>query len=253
MGVWYTLLLVLLEKPHKSLSYSLRLGAVTGMVIGTKYSGLFYIIPVIFIYRKVIVSVLGNFKRFIAFLIPFAVFGLSWYLRNYLVAGNPIYPMSIFGMPGIEPYAFALQTWGEAIIGNPFTISVAMLSEWGLWSFGFLLVPFYFRSKNLQPLFLIGTANIFVFLLLPAGLGYPMYVSNLRYAVSSIVPLILSAFMYLKTKGWEKYVAVAAFAQVLFSVRVAYHPKLLIMFIPLSLFIFFPELVRNKIVYRKRN
>jgi hypothetical protein len=65
-------------------------GISLGLYFGTKYVSLVYA-PVV-----LLLPLLGDFRRRAIWLVPgLAVFAAPWYLRNWIVAGSPIYPSSI--------------------------------------------------------------------------------------------------------------------------------------------------------------
>src|SRR4029079_8684789 len=89
--MWFMLALGFLQKPEKTLRYFLFLGISLGMLVGSKYTGpIFTLVLAIFYFMRVWKVV--NIQRIIVFLIPFVFLGSLWYLRNYLIAGNPLYP-----------------------------------------------------------------------------------------------------------------------------------------------------------------
>lgn len=65
-------------------------GVAVGLTLGTKYLGLVYV-PVL-----LSMAVANGVRRRALWAIPgLTVFGASWYLRNWIVAGSPIYPASL--------------------------------------------------------------------------------------------------------------------------------------------------------------
>ena len=101
--VFFVYSIILLEKPNKSWMYFLKLGLMFGLLIGSKYSALFLVILLTIVYGKKIIIFL-NLKNSIAFLIPFSVFGLFWYIRNFIYMKNPFYPVPFFGLPGKDQF-----------------------------------------------------------------------------------------------------------------------------------------------------
>jgi len=95
VSIWFGLSIILFENPKKSLTYFVKLGFVLGMLIGSKYTTISFCATLFIFYVWNLIKYV-NLPRFLAFLIPFSAVGLFWYIRNYLLMGNPIYPFSIW-------------------------------------------------------------------------------------------------------------------------------------------------------------
>ena len=66
-------------------------GVSVGLYLGTKYLALVYLGPVL-----LVLPLLRGLRRKAFWALPgFALFGLPWYARNWIVAGSPIYPVSL--------------------------------------------------------------------------------------------------------------------------------------------------------------
>lgn len=101
IAVFYILAIILLENPQRNLKYFIKLGFAFGMLIGSKYTAWFFLITLAIFYLKQVFAYL-TIRRVLAFMIPFSIFGLFWYLRNYYAVNNPIYPISLFGFQGVD-------------------------------------------------------------------------------------------------------------------------------------------------------
>lgn len=68
---------------------------VTGFLVGTKYNG----VPQAVMFLPLIVPIAWRFKKELKSIIwmPFLTFlpGIFWYVRNFIIAGNPIYPFGL--------------------------------------------------------------------------------------------------------------------------------------------------------------
>jgi len=256
LGVWFVLLLGILQKPEKSIKYFAFIGLAAGMLIGTKFSGpLFLLILGIFYIKKIFKFL--NFESIIAFIIPFSLLGLSWYLRNYLVIGNPMYPQSLpmFENGGLK--ILSINVWRATFLypnGIPNFIN-AMISEFGLWSLS-IFTPLLLLSKKVRKshyvnLILIGTALFAIFLFLPSDKHYNIAVSVFRYSYPAFITFILAIFLLAKKFKKESLLIIFALVNLLIIPELAYKPKLLFLLLPIALIIFYEEEVvkflRNKV------
>lgn len=84
-------------------------GLLAGLVAWTKYTGLFivFVVLAIFIAKKLILNKeVFSLRQVLLFFVFFALLGAPWYLRNWLVVGNPVYPhfYQLFGGKDIDPW-----------------------------------------------------------------------------------------------------------------------------------------------------
>jgi len=247
---FFLLSIYLLESPNRKIRYFLFLGFSLGMLFGSKFTGpIFFLILCIFYFRKLLHYV--NLKNLIAFLIPFTICGLSWYIRNYLVTGDPIYPQSFLFFKGGNFPILTLNVWKATLLysGGIYNFINAFLSEYTIW-FVAIFFPLLFLFKKIRKnkyfdillkLSLIGLLNFIVFFFLPSNdINYIM-VSVLRYTYPALVPLILCIFILFKAYKKEELISVIALINILIIPEISYHPKILIFFIPIALIIYFYE------------
>lgn len=259
LAVFFMLSLALLQKPEKKIGYFLILGFSLGMLIGTKYTGaVFFIVLLAFNYKRII-KVL-SLKRVIAFLTPFTFFGLLWYLRNFLLTENPVYPLSFLFFKGddvgIENNVLRSFFYPNGAI-NFFN---AIISEFGLWAltvFAPLLLFFakIRKDKNLgkaKILIFMGIINFAVFLFLPSDRYYNIAVSAFRYSYAAFIPVILSIFLIAQNFKKEMFISFIALSGLIIIPELHYYPKLLFFFIPLALIVFYFEDVYSFIKSRVR-
>jgi len=250
LAIFFMLSLSLLQKPEKKISYFLIFGFSLGMLVGTKYTGIvFSIVLLIFNFKKII-NIL-NPKRFIAFLTPFTFFGLLWYLRNFLLTNNPVYPLSFLFFKGdyvgIENNVFRSFTYPNGV-NNFFN---AFLSEFGLWTLT-ILTPLLLlfakirKDKKLEKakiLIFMGILNFAVFLFLPSDKYYNIVVSVFRYSYAAFIPVILSVFLIAQHFKKQMFISYLALSGLIIIPELYYYPKLMFLFIPLALIIFYFEKV----------
>lgn len=246
MGVWFVLLVLLLEKPKKTLKYFFFLGVTFGMLVGSKYTGPFYMLMLLVVYGMRLIKFI-NWSRILAFVIPFLLIGVSWYVRNFLAWGNPLYPIPFFIFPG-KPHMESIADfilWKELLRGHWAIIFTALVSEYLMWGLSFILFLGLF-FKNLKKKFIDEkTSRIFFlgFLLVISSFfmysfkptEYHYVVSNMRYMFPLIIMLILSMFMMAKKYKLEKEIALVALFNAIAGVSyIIYHPKLIIIFFAIS-------------------
>lgn len=201
----------------KSMKDLFLMGLAAGLFIGTKYLGIPYLLPLLFIGFIAIGHIYKWNVRSISKGVAFIVAGLLmtggfWYIRNWVVAGNPLFPMEIklFGMRIFEGYYglsekvlgysldqnvkdwSGLQEFLEAyfhMVGAPgFLIVIALMLLMGI---GVVYGLKYLFAKNNKKEMLKKTGV----LLLPMIAAYLFYfywrspftytnvVSNIRYAM----------------------------------------------------------------------
>lgn len=207
---WFILSIILLEKPKRNWTWSLLIGFTLGMLIGTKYSGPLFLLPLFIVYGKTLLSYLYP-MRFISAGIMFTIFGLFWYIRNFIVKGNPFYPANTALFEGAP--TVTVQDWHVWKIPFIYPEGVIALvnsffSEYLIWAFSGILIIWYliyskrkkekFDSK-IKRLVLLGVTTGLVCLLLPITPPYKIelfhIVSNMRYLYILMVILILVVFL----------------------------------------------------------
>lgn len=259
--VFFALSLALVQKPQKKLSYFVLLGFSCGMLIGTKYTGVYFLFVLLIFNFKKILKVI-NLKLFIAFLIPFITIGGLWYLRNYLLTGDPIYPQDFLFFKGTGAY---FQVLGNNVLRSffyPNGVSNninAFISEYGVFVLS-LFTPFLFLVKKIRNnrqlkkaklLLAMGFLNLIIFSILPSDRYYNVVISVVRYTYPAFIPLILSVFIISEKLKKEVLISVIALSSLIIIPELSFYPKLIILFIPLSLIVFYFEdvyaFVKNKV------
>jgi hypothetical protein len=227
------------------------------MLFGSKYSAPIFTIFLLAVFVKQILKYI-NFRRLIAFLIPFSILGLSWYIRNYILMRDPYYPKSIpffNGVPGWNMMIFPVWNVIFKWSGGFLVWINAFISEYTVWCFAFLTIPIlYFLTykhlnktlfRDISKLLLIAYPCFFVYLFFPSG-PYPNLVtSGFRYTYPAMIPLILCVFIYAKRYAKEEILAIIAVTNMLIMPELSYHPKILIALIPIALAIFYPSKVEK--------
>ncbi|MFC1627469.1 hypothetical protein ACFL18_02880 [Patescibacteria group bacterium] len=245
--VFYLISSTLLLKPKNSHSYYLKLGLVFGLLIGTKYSGPLFALILLAMFFKNFYRFL-NFIRLVKFSLLVSIFGLFWYLRNYLATGNPFYPLDTPLFKGIAGNSIIQTPIWKAVLLHPLSMLNAFFGEYMIWSILIFLIPFlYFHkaklkeSKNIKKaknFILLGFFNFLVFLILPSGDSYQLHVSQFRFSYPAFIPLILSIFILAMEYKQETTIAILTLANILTLGSLSYHPKLLFIYLPLVYLVF---------------
>ena len=201
LAVWWVWWIYLLEKPLWKWKYWLVLGVVTGLLMGTKVSGLILIMTGGVFYGKSLLEAAGKEKLVGAGLLGVVVGGW-WYLRNWLVTGNPMYPLDFLGFKGDSvsqlPIVWKFLLKDKGAVGM---FLQALGSEFLGWVVAFV-APLFARNKWIW----LGIANTLIFLILPGSPG--TIVSNMRYLLPAIIPLIIGIWKWAEERGRGEWLAV---------------------------------------------
>lgn len=244
---FFTFTLFLMEDLKRKNSHYLAIGTSGGLLIGSKFSGpLYFLILLLFNFKKILKNI--NLKLFILFLIPYSIFGLFWYFRNLFHTGNPFYPESIIFFPKSGFEILSTQVWEVSFMSYDGlkTFINAGFGEYSLWFFSFF-ISIYILFKNFKKrkfnkitkMILIGLSNFIIFLFLPSDHYFHIFVSVFRYTFPVYIPIILAIFLYAKEKGKEEYIYLITFVSLLVSPIYEYHPKVILIVLPIALFIYF--------------
>ena len=246
LAVYFLLLIILFESPKKNLIYFLKLGFLSGMLIGSKYTGPLLFLILSAVYVKDILKIL-NFKRLFIFLVPFSVFGLFWYFRNFILTGSPVYPQSLLffkGLPGWNSYLNS-PMW-KAFLNTPTQMINAYVSEFMIWPllavflFIFLLIFYkrFFKKKGIasikKPLF-ISLLFFLIYLFLPYDNLYLGMVLSMRYTYGLLALIGISIFMITEFLGLSEVLALILLTNTLVLFFPPYHPKFIFIYEPLVL------------------
>jgi len=247
LAVFYLISLTLLLKPKNSHSYYLKLGLALGLLVGTKYSAPLFALILLTTFFKNFCRFL-TFFRIVKFSLLIIIFGLFWYLRNYLVIGNPFYPLHTLLFKGIVGNPIIQTPIWKAILYYPRSMLNAFFGEYMIWSIIILLTPlFYFRSfllnqskrlVKIKNLILVSLANFLVFLILPSGDSYQLHVSQFRFSYPVFIPMILSIFILALEYKKETEIAILTLANILILGSLSYRPKLLFIYLPFVYVVF---------------
>lgn len=233
VGVFFLISLYLLKKPKKGVKYFLLLGVSIGMLIGMKFSGLVFASVILILFAKKAFTNI-NPAKILVFSLPVIILGFSWYIRNLILTGNPLYPVGFFFLKGDPTYdSVNSGNWSifASILKNPsYIINMisALVSEFFIWIFS-LVLPVYALIKNksaeLKKLSVAAIIFITVWIFLfPAE----SLVSNMRHVYPLIFITILEAFLIFKNR--EEWIGVLTiFGMMGALANLNYHPKLLIL------------------------
>lgn len=248
MSTFFVLTLTLLQNPKKTLKYFLLLGFTSGMLFGSKYTAPAYTLFLFLIFGRKLLKTI-NFKNIIVFLLPFFTFGFSWYLRNYILTGDPYFPQSIPFFAGIPWHILDEPVW-KMLLRFPKVWFDAFISEYTIWAPALIAAPILaFKHKNKLDikLVILGLLIFAIYFFLPSGPFPNLITSGFRYTYAAFIPFILVLFINAQRFNKEVILAVIAIANLLVMPELSYHPKLLIFLIPIALLIYKEDLFHQKL------
>ncbi len=238
LAVFFLASLYLFKKTNISSKYYLLLGIANGFLIGSKYSGLPFFVILLIVFGKSVFSKI-TFKNLMFYLAPILIFGFSWYIRNYLLTGNPLYPANFLFLHG-DPGFSKLDSLNWSVLGgiiqNPsfiWKLTEAVMGEFLTWALAFPIAIYFLwkgiLAKEAKDLTFVSLTMFVVFaVLFPAS---PI-VSNLRYIYPSVIALMLAVFICFRKYQVILLLLCLVTATMAFT-NLEYHPKILILsFIP---------------------
>jgi len=246
---FFILSLVLLERPKKSIVYFVWLGIFLGMLLGSKYTGIGFFIVLIAFYSNKLLRFL-DLKRFAGFLVPFSIFGIFWYARNYMLLGNPLYPLNFLFFQGEK--LFTDNIW-SVTLAHPIQMVNAFIAEYKIWSVSVVFAPFALfylvRSKIanidvIKKVFLLGIINFIFYPFFPTSNQEWIMVSSLRYSYPAFIPLILGFFLLAERFKKKEFLSLIAAGNMILLHPLTYYPKLVFLYIPFAFFLF--RIIENK-------
>jgi len=242
IDVWlvnfFLLGIILLERPKSSLKYFFILGITLGMIIGTKYTGFYYMAILTIFYGKRILSLI-SVQKLLVFLVPFIIFGVSWYFRNYFFFHNPFYPLYFFGLP--YTINFDMQVW-NIFPHYPKDTLDAFFGEYKIWLLSIPLVivqllrGFIHTKKKTLKFFTDHKIEVIILLLFiiftlsPTDTKRWIMVSSIRYSYASFILAILSVFLYSKKSKKIQWLFLISITSMIMVTSFNYYPKLVLLY-----------------------
>jgi len=214
VGVWWGWVWLLLMRQRQVWI----LGLAAGLLVGTKISGILYILPLLVIYGQS-----WKKKDLVIAGIVALVIGGSWYIRNWVWTGNPVYPASMWiwkGMEGFRTNEWAV--WKTLLLykGGWGIFAQALTSEYLLWGWGLGLI-LIFRNK----LMWLAWLNFAVYLFLPSWPENTL--SDLRYAYPVFIPVVAAAVeQWGRRRSGEGLLAAMVLMMAAVLTQLDYRPKL---------------------------
>lgn len=237
VAIFFTWALNVLFSKRLSTGMFVQLGIAIGMLVGTKFSGILFAIVLLGIFLPKLKSNL-SLKKVVLFLIPVVMLGCSWYIRNFVVTGNPFYPAHMFFFQGKSNFQIQNSFVLKTLFVNPknfFLFIQSLISEYLLWSLSLILVPVVslysslkkkqLVNKTILILSVLGFVNFAIYLILPSS-SINM-VSDLRYAYPAFIPLVLATWlMFEKLKIVGYIIPVVLLSALAVFTQFDYLPKL---------------------------
>lgn len=256
MLAFFTLGLWSLLKKKKGLRDFFLLGLTSGFFIGAKFTAPVFLAITLVVFRKYFFSSLNIYKG-IFFLIPFLIIGCSWYIRNYLIVGSPVYLDGYSFLAGNAITPLTDHTWKGYIL-YPHYFFDAYISEYLIWGFGIIFVPVWLLYKrNIQKnilifkFYLIAASIFFISLLLPFWNTYTQIVGTMRYTFPMALLLVLCVFLIAKREKKELLMIQIVLVVTIISIFPYYHPKLIFFTVPLLFLFHFRKYLFNFLEKKK--
>lgn len=253
LALFFVMGLALLQKPERKISYFLKLGFFIGMLIGSKYTGLLFAFVLLLIYAKKILKFI-SLKNVTFFAVPVLLFGGAWYLRNYFVTGNPLYPQGFlfFKDAGYDILEFQVGSVVVSSLYGFFGTVNALISEYMVWVLSVPIVLFFiartFLKKDLKlprglvALTIVGVLNLIIYTFLPSDNKDHIMVSVLRYSYPAFIPFILGLFLLAEKFKKAIPISIVALGNMMWvGFPVVYNPKLIFIYLPIALYFYFKK------------
>ena len=261
-AIYFILLLMFLENPKQTLLYFFKIGILSGMLVGSKYTGPIFFLVLCIFYLKPLIKYL-KIKNVIVFLIPFFILGAFWYIRNLILTGSPVYPQSIFFFTGLEGWKSYLTVpiW-KAFLSTPLMMVNAYISEMMLWPFLFVLIPFLLKilkNRTISKYKKINNKILFIpiicfiaYLFFPYDNKYEGMVLSVRYIFIVISLFSLYFFILVKNLKIDKLISTLLLFSIIPFFLNPYRPKLIYVYEPIVFLISFYLMFKDKILKFKR-
>ena len=241
VDIWFQLFallsVLLLSSVRKSSTQVFASGIVLGLLAGSKYSGPFAVLLFLLFFRRNLRGI--QFSTLVLGFLPLVLLGGFWYVRNWLLTGNPFYPANLsflgFSLRGAANNSITDWYPLKSIFFYPEGIRIfltSLVSEYAVWLvfLGYFLLRLFVdkaegrapRRNDVLRITSIGIALSAFYLLIP---GWPKnMLSDLRYTLPGVSLMILGFFVYFaKKSSLPMYAAVLS---LLYSFPLlTHHPK----------------------------
>ena len=139
----------------KDIKWALLAGVFCGFVLSIKYTGVISLLALLAVWIYFIVRRF-NFRRYLKSLVLFlliaALCSFAWYLRSYLIKGNPTYPFFALAFNG--------NGWPKGLenhIGSGFSVLKLLMLPWNL-----TMLPNQFGGEQLGVIYLLFSPFVFL-------------------------------------------------------------------------------------------
>jgi hypothetical protein len=139
---WYGLRMI---GGERDASAALLFGIATGLALGIKGTSFVLVLPLLATVGMILLvdavrGISGPVRRWtpslstVALAVPVLVLGVSWYLKNLLVHGNPVYPIGIGPFEGLEAGSYGAPPEPDALRGlAPIAqVAISWAHDWQL-------------------------------------------------------------------------------------------------------------------------
>jgi 4-amino-4-deoxy-L-arabinose transferase-like glycosyltransferase len=132
---------------------ALLLGVAGGLAMGTKGTNILIVTPIVAACGLVLVAgllrgasrgrhVRDAAARLVLLALPVLVLGLSWYAKNFVVHGNPLYPFAVGPFPG--PYPVDIVSWAPPQLEGHNSVDQVLrswIADWSLTRYAYNVRP----------------------------------------------------------------------------------------------------------------
>ncbi len=242
ISIFFIWTLIYFQKLKNDIDF-LWLGFFSGMMIGSKYTGILFLIVLLIFYFNNFKENL-NFKRLIIFLVPFSFFGIFWYARNFYTMSNPFYPIKILNLPGqnlFSNYVWNISFHYPTDMFNAFFSEYKLLFFLPLLAIVLLIINFkkMILTNDQKKILSIGIILFVFYFINPTSNELSIMISSLRYSYISFIFLLLGIFLVIQKYKKENYLYLVIIACSINSLSMLFYPKLIFIYLPASLLIFY--------------
>lgn len=233
------------------------LGLFSGFFVGAKFNSPLFLLVILIPFYKIFLKEF-TFTKLFVFLLPFTPIGLSWYLRNIYITGDPFYfpdyihITSNFSLSNFTIYGYIFQ---------PILMMNAYISEFLIWGLSLILIPVFLyinrkqikKDKTLIALkfFLSAVVILFISFAFPYRALQHQMVGTSRYILPMIYLLVICTFLIFQKYKKENLLAIMVIPTIIISQISDYHPKLLFPIIILIWIFYFKKEILVFILKKK--
>ena len=153
--------------------------AFAGLAVGAKYNSLSAILVAGVLYLSVLVKTRSlGFRKIPGYLVLFLLLGGYWYVKNWLVTGNPVFPFFFACKQGVCRESQSFFAWADPLgLRNIFPVISRLFYDFPLFSYlivALIALSIYIRSKFTSLIILSSGLFMAEYLVLSAFAGFTL-------------------------------------------------------------------------------